>query len=159
MPEECCPRFDPTPWDGKVTRWDHKMFIMEGVRTLMHVPLKFGGVMTRLQTKVKTAHATMPDYMYLSEHTSRWNMDVFVAVDRKVPGAENVSLSGTFVSKVYEGPYSDTNTWCDDLRAYAANRGYEIRKWYMWYTTCPKCAKEYEKNYVVIVGEVTQSTN
>jgi len=59
MPEECFPRFDPTPWDGKVTRWDHKMFIMEGVRTLMHVPLKFGGVMTRLQTKVKTAHATM----------------------------------------------------------------------------------------------------
>ncbi|MFA6436615.1 MAG: hydrolase [Candidatus Paceibacterota bacterium] len=28
------------------------------------------------------------------------------------------------------------------------------KKWYMWYTTCPKCAKVYGKNHVVIVGEV-----
>jgi len=24
----------------------------------------------------------------------------------------------------------------------------------MWYTTCPKCAKKYGKNYVVIIAEV-----
>ena len=24
-----------------------------------------------------------------------------------------------------------------------------------WYTTCPKCAKAYGKNYVVIIAEVT----
>ena len=29
-----------------------------------------------------------------------------------------------------------------------------IGKWYMWYTTCPKCAKKYGKNYVVIVGQI-----
>ncbi|WP_369688185.1 hydrolase [Anaerophaga thermohalophila] len=23
----------------------------------------------------------------------------------------------------------------------------------MWYTTCPKCAKKYGKNYVAIVGQ------
>ncbi len=26
--------------------------------------------------------------------------------------------------------------------------------WYMWYTTCPKCAKKYGKNHVVILGAV-----
>ena len=25
---------------------------------------------------------------------------------------------------------------------------------YMWYTTCPKCAKKYGKNYVVILGQI-----
>ncbi|MCK7469725.1 MAG: 60S ribosomal export protein NMD3 [Desulfomicrobium escambiense] len=24
----------------------------------------------------------------------------------------------------------------------------------MWYTTCPKCAKKYGKNYVAIVGAI-----
>ncbi|HZH72463.1 MAG TPA: hydrolase [Mariniphaga sp.] len=24
----------------------------------------------------------------------------------------------------------------------------------MWYTTCPKCAKKYGRNFVVIVGKV-----
>jgi hypothetical protein len=29
----------------------------------------------------------------------------------------------------------------------------ELKKWYMWYTTCPKCAKKYGKNYVAILAE------
>ena len=28
----------------------------------------------------------------------------------------------------------------------------DINKWYMWYTTCTKCAKKYGKNYVAIIG-------
>ena len=31
----------------------------------------------------------------------------------------------------------------------------KMGKGYMWYTTCPKCAKKYGKNYVVILSEVT----
>jgi len=27
-----------------------------------------------------------------------------------------------------------------------------INKWYMWYTTCPKCAKKWGKNYVVLIA-------
>ena len=29
-----------------------------------------------------------------------------------------------------------------------------VGKMYMWYTTCPGCAKKYGKNYVVIISEV-----
>jgi hypothetical protein len=25
---------------------------------------------------------------------------------------------------------------------------------YMWYTTCPKCAKKYGKNYVTIIAQI-----
>jgi hypothetical protein len=34
------------------------------------------------------------------------------------------------------------------------SKGLIIKKDYMWYTNCPKCAKKYGKNYVVIVGQV-----
>ncbi|HLE31541.1 MAG TPA: hydrolase [Bacteroidota bacterium] len=42
--------------------------------------------------------------------------------------------------------------WCKDFEAYAKGKHLDVKKWYMWYTTCPKCAKKYGKNYVAIIG-------
>jgi len=78
----------------------------------------------------------------LSDHTSKWNMDVYLAVDKEIPGIENVTLSGEFLSKVYDGPFKETGKWCQDFEALARNKNLNIKKWYMWYTTCPKCAKK-----------------
>jgi hypothetical protein len=118
------------------------------------MPINFGKVMIRLNEKVKKAGATMPDWVCLSDHTSKWNMDVYLAVDKEVPDAENISLSGKFLSKVYEGNFKETGKWCKDFESYAAGKNLKIKKLYMWYTTCPKCAKKYGKNYVAIVAQV-----
>jgi len=149
----CCPKFEPAPWDDKVIRWEHKKFIKQSVFTLFYMPLNFGRVMRRVDKKVREAGGTIPDNLCLSEHTSKWNMDVYSAVDREIPGAENVAISGKFLSKVYEGPYKETGKWCRDFETVAKNKHMDIKKWYMWYTTCPKCAKKYGKNYVVIMAD------
>ncbi|MFH1052533.1 MAG: hydrolase [bacterium] len=151
---ECCPKFEPEPWDDKVFEWDNKKFIKEKVFTLFYMPMNFGNVMKRLDKSIRNAGATMPDYLCLSDHTSKWNMDIYLAVDGEIDGANNVALSGKYFSKVYEGPFKDTGKWCKDYEAVAKTKGLTIKKWYMWYTTCPKCAKKYGKNYVVVVGEV-----
>lgn len=150
----CCPPFDPAPWDDKLIEWNSKSFIKAHVCTFMFMPLNFGGVMKKLDRTVTAADAQVPDYLCLSDHTSKWNMDVYLAVDKEVASAENVSLSGKFFTKVYEGPFKDTEKWCKDYAAIAESRGLAIKKWYMWYTTCPKCAKVYGHNYVVTVAEV-----
>jgi hypothetical protein len=116
--------------------------------------MNFGQVMKRLNRKVSAAGATMPDWLCLSDHTSKWNMDLYLAVDKDVPGAKNTTLTGKFYIKVYEGPFRDTEKWCKDFESLANAKGFVIKKWYMWYTTCPKCAKKYGKNYVVVVGQV-----
>lgn len=151
---ECCPQFDPTPWDDKVFEWDHKKFVKDKVFTLFYMPMNFGSVITRLDAKVRKAEATIPDGLALSDHTSKWNMDLYLAVDKEVPGAVNTTLSGKFLSKVYEGNFKETGQWCKDFEKHADSQGLSVKKWYMWYTTCPKCAKKYGKNYVVIVGQV-----
>jgi len=151
---ECCPEFDPLPWDDKVLEWDHKKFIKDSVFTFFFMPVNFGRVMKRLDGKVRNAGATIPGWLCLSDHTSRWNMDLYLAVDKDVAGAENTTLSGKFYSKVYEGPFRDTGKWCKDFEDAAKTRGFAVKKWYMWYTTCPKCAKKYGKNYVVILSQV-----
>jgi len=152
--QECCPKFDPMLWDGKILEWNEKKFVKDKVFTLFYVPINFGAVIRRLMKKIDSSGATTPDWMGLSDHISKWNMDLYVAVDKDVPDAENVILSGKFLSKVYEGDFKETKNWCDDFKHYAKEKGLEIKKWYMWYTTCPKCAKKYGKNYVVIVGQV-----
>ncbi|MFA6027864.1 MAG: hydrolase [Patescibacteria group bacterium] len=151
---ECCPKFDPAPWDGKIIEWNNKKFIKDKVFTFLNIPMNFGAAMKRLSEKVEKANAKMPDYICLSDHTSKWNMDLYLAVDKEVPDAKNVTLSGKYLSKVYEGNFKDTGKWCEDFKGYAKGKGAEVKKWYMWYTTCPKCAKKYGKNYVVILGQV-----
>jgi hypothetical protein len=152
--EECCPKFDPAPWDGKVLEWENKKFIKGKVFTLFFMPVNFGSVIVKLMAKVKDAGAGTPENLCLSDHTSKWNMDLYLAVDKEIPGAENVALSGRFFSKVYEGDFKETGKWCRDFENIAKERGMKIEKWYMWYTTCPKCAKKYGKNYTVIVGKI-----
>lgn len=151
--ETCCPKFDPTPWNEKDFEWNNKRFIKGKVFTLFYMPMNFGTVIKRMMRKIQNAGAKTPDWMGLSDHTSKWNMDLYVAVDREIPGAENTTLSGRFVSKVYEGPYKDTGKWCKDFEDFVKNKNLDIKKWYMWYTTCPKCAKKYGKNYVAIIGK------
>jgi len=154
MAKECCPRFDPAPWDGKITEWKGKRFVKGKVLTLFHMPINFASVITKMMAKVDEAGASVPEGLCLSDHTSRWNMDLYLAVDKEVPGLEEATLSGRYLSKVYEGPFSDTGKWMKDSDAYLDSRGEKARKTYMWYTTCPGCAKKYGKNYVVVVSEL-----
>lgn len=148
----CCPRFDPIPWDGKTINWHNKHFIRGHIRTLFYMPMNFGAVMKQLDTQAG-AHG-QPDGLCLSDHTSAWNMDVYLAVDAPVNAADNVELSGLYYSKVYEGKFSDTGKWMKDFENTLTRLNLASAKTYMWYTTCPKCAKKYGKNYVVLLGKI-----
>jgi hypothetical protein len=150
----CCPKFEPAPWDGKIFEWNNKKFIKDKIFTLFYIPVNFGKVITRMISRVEQTQGVVPDWLCLSDHTSKWNMDLYLAVDKEIPGTANTTLSGKYFSKVYEGNFKETGKWCKDFQAYAKGKGLNVQKYFMWYTTCPKCAKKYGKNYVVIVGRV-----
>ena len=152
--KECCPKFDPQKWNEKILEWKNKRFIKDKVFTFFYMPLNFGSVITRLLGKVEQANGKALDWLCLSDHTSKWKMDFYLAVDKEIPHAENVILNGKFLSKVYEGNFKETGQWCKDFEAYAQSKKLNFKKMYMWYTTCPKCAKKYGKNYVVIIAEI-----
>jgi hypothetical protein len=151
----CCPPFDLASWNEKTIIWENKHFIRDKVCTLFYMPLNFGGAMKRLMTKVEKAGAQVPDWICLSDHTSKWNMDLYLAVDKEIAGTENIFMSGKMLCKVYEGPFKDTGKWAKDFDAYTAAQKVNVDKLYMWYTTCPKCAKKYGKNYVVFIARLT----
>ncbi|NWJ52879.1 MAG: hypothetical protein HXX14_18660 [Bacteroidetes bacterium] len=150
----CCPVFDPIPWDDKVFEWENKKFIKASVCTLFYMPLNFGRIMKKIDKKMKEVGAETPDWVCLSDHTSKWNMDLYLAVDKDIPNIENTTLSGKFYSKVYEGLFKDTGKWTKDFENILSSKGLSKKRSFMWYTTCPKCAKKYGKNYIVIVSQI-----
>ena len=66
--QECCPKFDPALWDGKIFEWNNKKFIKDKVFTLFYMPMNFGGVMGRIYEKVEKAGAAVQDGLW---HSSR----------------------------------------------------------------------------------------
>lgn len=152
--EQCCSEFDPAPWDGKEVQWQGKRFVKDRVRSILHIPLNFGSVMKRNVARIEAAGANTENMIILSDENSLWGADVYLEVNGEVPGAAMVGISGTFLCKVFEGPYSNIRTWIEEMRQFVQSKGRSIQKLYFYYTTCPKCAKKYGRNYVAILAQV-----
>jgi hypothetical protein len=151
----CCPRFIPEPWEAKEWQWDNKLFLKDRVRCLFYMPLNFGGAMARNMNRIAQAEAFTPSPpLVLSDHTSKWNIDIYIEISKEVPNAETARLSGVFLSKVFEGPFKNTGQWCSQMTDWVRSKRKTIKRQLMYYTTCPKCARRYGKNYVVILAEV-----
>jgi len=150
----CCPRFNPEPWNEKEITFQDKLFVKDHVRSFLHIPLNFGKVMVRNMEKIQAAEALVPMPIMLSDENSLWGADIYIAVAKDVPGAKMARISGTFLTKVFEGPYKEIKKWIQQMKAYVKSKNKAFEKLYFFYTTCPKCAEYYGKNYVVILAKV-----
>jgi len=150
----CCPRFDPEPWDEKEVTFQNRLFVKDRVRSFFHIPLNFGKMMVRNMERIQRAGALAPEPLMLCDEKSLWGADVYIAVSKEIPGAEMARISGTFLTKVFEGPYKDAGKWAGAMTEYVKAKARQIKKMYFFYTTCPKCAKHYGKNYTVILAQV-----
>ncbi len=150
----CCPRFDPAPWNEKEMVWKDKTFVKDHVRSLFHIPLDMGRKVVKNQVLIDKAGAAPEHPMMLSDERSPWGADIFIDVTKPVEGAEMTTISGTFLTKVFEGPYRDAGTWVDQMQDFVAARGHRLSQLYFGYTMCPRCAKAYGKNYVVLFAKV-----
>jgi hypothetical protein len=151
---ECCPQFHPEPWDETEFTWDNRRFVKDRVTSFLHIPLNFGAVMQRNVGPIHAASAFPDTAVVLSDENSLWGADVYIEVTKDIEGANMATISGTFLSKVFEGPYRNMRQWIEEMKAFVQSKGKELHKLYFFYTTCPKCAKKYGKNYVAILAQI-----
>jgi hypothetical protein len=150
----CCDPFDPKPWDEKEIIWKEKIFVYDHVMNFLHIPLNINSIMTKNVALIGTAGAKSKEQIMITDEKSLWGSDIYIAVTKKVPGAQMTTLSGTFLTKVFEGPYQNVGKWAEEMKTYVAGKNKTILKLYFSYTTCPKCAKVYGKNYVVLFAQI-----
>lgn len=150
----CCARFNPAGWDGMHLHFEGKPFVRATTRSIAHVPLDMGRVFTRVQSAIAAADAQDPhQVLVLSRDLSAFRGEHLFAVTRAVPGEEMTHLSGEFTTRVFEGSYAQARQWFRTLDEDARARGVPAKAIWFFYTTCPKCAKAYGKNYVIGVTQ------
>ena len=110
--------------------------------------------MKRNVEPIHAAEAFPETVVVLSDENSLWGADVYIEVTKDIQGVNMASISGTFLSKVFEGPYRDMRKWIEEMKTFVQSNGKDLQKLYFFYTTCPKCAKKYGKNYVAILAQV-----
>jgi hypothetical protein len=152
--EVCCPDSYPELWDEKEIQWHDKPFVQGRVRSVLHMPLNFGSVLMKNLALIESAGAMPDEMLVLSDENSLWGADMYIAVAKDVPQAKMARLSGTFLTKVFEGPYRQIPTWIEEMKRYVKSQGRELKHLYFLYKTCPKCAKKHGKNYVVLLARV-----
>jgi hypothetical protein len=152
----CCPEFNTKLWDEKSHAWRNKLFIQDNVVQFMHIPLNMGQVITRMWKKIQEAKAEVEtkDFLMLAYDPSPWKSEIYMTIAKEVPGAKNTRLSGTFLSKVFDGPYNAVPKFIKEMDKFVETQGKKVKKYYFYYAYCPKCAKKYGHNYVVAFAEV-----
>jgi len=153
-PTGCCDPFDPAPWQDKEIVWKDKMFVKDHVTSLFHIPLNMGQKIVKNMKLIEKAQAKAPYQLMLTDENSLWGADIYIDVAKTVPDAQMTALSGKFLTRVFEGPYQNAGKWAEEMKEYVSKKGRELKKLYFSYTTCPKCAKAYGKNYVVLFAQV-----
>lgn len=161
MEEEiCCQKFDPQPWDEVTLEWKDKLFMTDSIKQFMHMPLpgQYGKVMTRLFDKAKQCGVEVTDmkeFIVMSFDPSPWKSEIYMTISAEHPDIRNVTkISGTFLTKVFDGPYNAVPKFMKEMDAYVLKQGKTVKKYYFYFTTCPKCAKKYGHNYMVVFAEI-----
>lgn len=157
--EVCCPEFDRSLWENKKHIWSDKLFLKDSVPEFFHIPLPstYGKVITRMWKKATDSGAApqdVKDFLLLAHDPSPWKGELFLAITHEIPGENHERLSGTFISKVFDGPYNDVPKYIKETDAYLASIKMKAKKYYFYYAYCPKCSKKYGHNYIVAIAEV-----
>jgi len=157
--QECCPKFHPEKWNEKTFDWDHKKFIKATVPTFFHIPLppmigKRITKMMKLAEDSKNLTNNKEDILVLFTDPHAFMSEIYLSVTDTVPKANNTTLSGTFISKVFDGAYNDIPKFIKQMDAYLQKRKVKAQKFYVHYAYCPKCVKEAGHNYMVLFAQL-----
>ena len=84
--------------------------------------------------------------MILFRDPSAFKSEIYYSVTKKVEGADNAMISGSFVACVFDGPYNDFPRFIKEMEKYLKERDQTAKDFYVHYACCPKSAKEKNHN-------------
>jgi hypothetical protein len=157
--QNCCPEFDVTKWDRKTFVWENKLFIMETIPALFHIPFPsmIGKKTMKMHVMAEKAGVTIPDLsdaLILFRDPTPFKSEIYYAVTKAVDGANNTSISGTFIARVFDGPYNAIPRFIKEMEEYLKESEKAAKDYYVHYAYCPKCAKKFGHNYMILFARV-----
>ena len=157
--EDCCPIFRPEKWDNKTFNWKNKPFIKDSVPALFHIPSKkmLNKKITRMVKEAEFSNKlekNKEDVLLLFADPNPFKSNIYLSVTGKVPNLNNTELSGTFIAKVFDGQYKSIPKFLKQMNILLKKQNKKVKTHYIHYAYCPKCAKTYGNNYMVLFAKV-----
>ena len=157
--QECCPEFDVNKWDKKTFNWQDKPFIMESIPTFFHMPFvpmigKKMRKMYELTEKYNANFEDKTDTLVMFHDPGAFKSEIYWAVTREVKEANNTNISGSFVARVFDGPFNAVPKFIKEMDQYLASDNKKAKDYYVHYAYCPDCAKKYGHNYMVLFADI-----
>ena len=157
--DECCPEFKVDKWDGKTFKWKNKCFIKETIPTFFHMPFPpmIGKKVTKMWKLIQDGKAQPPkeDWLLLFYDPSAFKSEIYMGCTKPVKNANNTTISGTFMAKVFDGPYNAIPKFIKETNSYLSKKEKKAKKYYVHYAYCPKCSKKFGHNYMILFAEVS----
>lgn len=156
---ECCPEFKPDKWDKKDWNWDQKKFIKDSIPTVFHIPFPsmISQKMGRMWKAVEESGSALPnieDTLILFRDPSAFRSEIYISTEKEVPTEQNVTISGKFVSRVFDGDYNAVPKFIKTMNQYLVESGKKAQDFYIHYAYCPKCAKKFGHNYLILFAKI-----
>lgn len=156
---ECCPKFSPEKWNEKTHTWENKLFIKETIPTFFHIPFppmigKKAALLNKLKVDAKREESNSEDALFLFRDPTPFKSELYLSVTGPVANANNVTISGKFISKVFDGGYNAVPKFIKQMNEYLASQGMKAKDYYIHYAYCPKCAQKFGNNYMILFAKV-----
>ncbi|MDD2646530.1 MAG: hypothetical protein PHV78_01400 [Patescibacteria group bacterium] len=157
--KECCPEFNVEKWDKKTISWNNKKFIKDTMPEFFHIPFPptIAKKITRMWQAVEQAGASAAnkeDTLILFRDPTPFKGEIYISVEKDVSAENNVVISGNFVSRIFDGGYNDIPKFLKVMNEYLAEMEKKAKDYYIHYAYCPKCAKKFGHNYMIIFAKV-----
>lgn len=157
--QECCPKFNVDKWDKRTLNWNSKKFIKDSMPEFFHIPIPsmIDKKITRMWSAVEAcgaASADKEDTLILFRDPTPFKGEIYISVEKDVPSENNIEISGTFVSRVFDGGYNDIPKFVKEMDNYLAETEKKAKDYYIHYAYCPKCAEKYGSNYMILFAKI-----
>ncbi|MEK7096634.1 MAG: hydrolase [Patescibacteria group bacterium] len=153
MAKKCnCKELKKSDWDEKEFIWKNKVFYKTKYKEFMHIPLNFGKVITKAFKEIEK-NKIETDGFTLSGEENVFSSSLMIPLKTKSDKLPTETMSGSFMTKLFEGQYKDAGDWAKEMTNYVHGKQKEVAKLWFWYAICPKCAKKMGKVQTVIFAE------
>lgn len=149
-----CPRLVREEWDMVEHQWDKKPFYALPYRSFFGLPTNLGR-QTRAAVDLlyrRGLLAEVPINFAVNEQT--FGGTLLIAINRNVKDLETRAMSGKFMSFFFAGKYTERAHWIRHVYRYGRANHLNFHELYIWYATCPVCAKKQGYAQVVIFGKI-----
>lgn len=151
----CCPVFHPEFYDNNVFDLGEYKFIKDSTLSFLHIPLNMDRVFIRSILAIDQSKQAYNDRnLILSRDTGPFKSNHYFLTKGDVEGYTTEKIEGHYFAKVYDGKFKDIEYWLKDFRLRMTNLDQTLNEIFVFYTTCPICAKIYGHNYVVLFGKI-----